>query len=74
MYDDIYNSMVKAGVATATPEERMYNQSGILVFNKDTNFSCPTKYKLTIPGNVIFVDETGFCTALYTMGTLDPYG
>jgi hypothetical protein len=68
MYDGVYKSMVKAGVAVETAEEVMYDNRGNQVFEKEKMFGRPTKFKLTKPQNVIFVDETGCNTNQKTDG------
>jgi hypothetical protein len=60
MYDGVYKSMVKAGVAIETPDEaRMYDKNGDRVVDEAYMYGRPTKFKLIKPENVIFVDETG---------------
>jgi hypothetical protein len=59
MYEGIKNSMVKAGVAIATPEERMYDIFENRALTKDGMVGCPIKFQLKKPGNVFFVMWTG---------------
>ncbi len=47
MYENVYNTMVEAGVAEEVSEEIKY-ETGL-----------PSKFKLTRPEYVVFVDETG---------------
>ena len=47
MYENVYKTMVEAGVAEEL-EEAIQLDAGL-----------PTKYKLTVPDHVLFVDETG---------------
>jgi hypothetical protein len=68
MYDGVYHSMVKAGVAIQTPEERMYDQNGVRVFDKSDMYGRPTKFQMIKPQNVVFVDETGCNTNQKTDG------
>jgi hypothetical protein len=49
MYYGIYKSLVKAGVAIITPEDRMYNKSGNCVLNEDKMFGFPAKQKIIKP-------------------------
>jgi hypothetical protein len=59
MYDSVYESMVEAGVAIRLDEEAMYDREGNLVDSKERMYGRPTKYHITRPENVLFVDETG---------------
>jgi hypothetical protein len=47
MYDNVYNTMVKAGVAEEVSEEIQY-ETGL-----------PSKFKLTRPEYIVFVDDSG---------------
>ena len=59
MYDNIYKEMVKSGVAVLLDEEIMYDENGLETDDIEKMFGRPTRYKLTKPEMVIFVDETG---------------
>ena len=47
MYENVYERMVEAGIAEKEDEEIVY-EAGL-----------PSKYKLTLPEYLLFVDETG---------------
>jgi hypothetical protein len=59
MYDDVYDRMVEAGVATKLDEEVMLDKEGNIVTNEEEMFGRPTEYIVTKPEQILFVDETG---------------
>jgi hypothetical protein len=59
MYDGAYEGMVEAGVAVKLEEEVMYDKFGEITTDKSKRYGRPTKYKLTHPEEILFVDETG---------------
>jgi hypothetical protein len=63
MYDDIYEQMVKAGVAEMLPEPTWVNVHGDEVC-EDDSFGRKVTYKLTHPSYIVFVDEVGSNTSM----------
>lgn len=59
MYDEVYEMMVKAGVAEELPEEVMMDINGNIVESEDEMYGRKTKYRITKPEQILFVDETG---------------
>jgi hypothetical protein len=59
MYNDVYKRMVEAGVAKRLDEEVMLDKEGNIVTNKEEMFGHPTRYIVTKPKRILFVDETG---------------
>lgn len=59
MYIAVYEKMVEAKVAIKLEEEIMLDADGKEVFTKEEMVGRPTKYILTHPDQVLFVDETG---------------
>jgi hypothetical protein len=59
MYNDVYERMVKAGVAKRLDEEVMLDKEGNIVTNKAEMFGRPTSYVVTKPKQILLVDETG---------------
>jgi hypothetical protein len=59
MYNAVYDVMVRAGVATVSEEEKMFDSKGDVVFDMTLQYGRPTKYELIHPEMVVFVDETG---------------
>jgi hypothetical protein len=49
MYDGVYWSMVKAGVAVETSEERLYDKNGERVLDENLMYGRPTKFKVIKP-------------------------
>jgi Tc5 transposase DNA-binding domain len=60
MYNAVYHEMVVSGIAKETEEEViMYDVSGAVTTDKTKMYGRPTKYELTHPEELLFVDETG---------------
>jgi hypothetical protein len=60
MYDEKYKTMVWAGVAEEVPEAVFQDRKGNTVLEHNpTRYDRKTKFKLTHPERVIFVDEVG---------------
>ncbi len=59
MYENVYKTMVEAGVAEELSEE-IQHKAGL-----------PSKYRLTRPEYVLFVDETGCNTNQLNDGRVD---
>jgi hypothetical protein len=59
MYNAVYDEMVHAGIAEKVMEDVMYDVSGNITNDKTKMYGRPTKYILTRPEELLFVDETG---------------
>ena len=60
MYDRVYEAMVDAKVAEyCEDKDFMYDIDGNLVTDKESMYGRSTKYRITNPENILFVDETG---------------
>ena len=59
MYDSIYARMVEAGVATKYDNLLMFDKEGNEVDDENKMYGRKTRYRMTCPDNVVFVDETG---------------
>ena len=59
MYDDVYRGMVKSGIAIELENEVWVNKQGLIVESEEESFGRKTKFILTRPNYLIFVDETG---------------
>jgi hypothetical protein len=59
MYTCVYDAMVDANVAIKHDYEIMYDLNGNKVEESERMFGLPTRYELTHPEYVLFVDETG---------------
>ena len=59
MYDSIYKRMVEAGVATKNDNLLMFDKEGNEVDDENKMYGRKTRYRMTCPDNVVFVDETG---------------
>jgi hypothetical protein len=70
MYEDVYSRMVECGVALKLPDAKWVNKEGTKVQTKDEAWGMPTKYLLSCPDYVIFVDEVGDNTSQKMMGML----
>lgn len=68
MYEAVYTKMVEAKVAEKLESEVMFNKEGKEVENEAEMYGRPTKYRLTNPDNIVFVDETGCNTNQKTDG------
>jgi hypothetical protein len=68
MYDGVYNGMVRAGIPVKLEEEIMYNKIGEVSTNKEEMYGRPTKYKITNPEYLLFVDKTGCNTNMKVDG------
>ena len=68
MYDSVYERMVSAGVAEKLDHEIMFDKNGDEVSDDSKMVGRKTRYRLTKPSNVVFVDETGCNTNQKTDG------
>ena len=59
MYDSVYDKMVAAGVAEKVDHDLMYDKDGNETVEESKMVGRKTRYCLTKPSNVVFVDETG---------------
>jgi hypothetical protein len=59
MYNGVYKAMVKAGIAVQMDEEVMYDENGDITTDKEKMVGRPSKFQLTNPDYLLFVDETG---------------
>ena len=59
MYDSVYDKMVTAGVAEKVDHDLMYDKDGNETSDELKMIGKKTRYRLTNPSNVVFVDETG---------------
>ena len=59
MYTHVYEGMVHAGVAEKLDEEIMMDKEGNEVLDHRLMYGRPTKYKVTHPEKILFVDEAG---------------
>jgi hypothetical protein len=59
MYESVYETMVKAGVATKLPEAVWFDRDGNIVLNEEQAFGEKSKYLLQHPEYCVYVDETG---------------
>jgi hypothetical protein len=57
MYDFIYENIAEKGLAEVWETEKMLDKEGNEVTNKEDMYGRPTKYNLTHPEKLIFVDE-----------------
>ncbi len=70
MYEDIYARMVDSGVATKAPNPVWASKEGMVVETKDEAWGRQTKYLLTRPDYVVFVDEVGDNTSQKNDGNI----
>jgi hypothetical protein len=63
MYSGVYAAMVKSRVAVELEEEVMVRLDGTITTNKDEQARRKTKYILTRPEFIFFVDEVGCNTS-----------
>lgn len=68
MYDSIYSQMVKSNVAKELENEVLLDKEGNIVDNEEDSFGLPSKYIVTAPHYILFVDETGKNTNMKTDG------
>jgi hypothetical protein len=59
MYAFIYEKLAEKGLAEVWETEKMLDKEGNEVTNKEDMYGRPTKYNLTHPEKLIFVDEVG---------------
>jgi hypothetical protein len=59
MYDLIYDKLAEKGLTEVWETEKMLDKEGTEVTNKEDMYGRPTKYNLTHPEKLIFVDELG---------------
>jgi hypothetical protein len=71
MYDDIYKTMVEAGVALEL-HEHVYldKEANTVLEDNPARYGCKTKFKLTHPERVLFVDKVGENTSQKQEGHL----
>ena len=63
MYKEVYNEMVKGGIAVKLPSNVFLNKKGDEVQEEKDSFGLPTRYILQHPDNLLFVDEVGSNTS-----------
>ena len=63
MYDGVYAAMVKSGVAIELPNEVKVTLDGTITDNEAEMYGRKTKYLLTKPEYILFVDEVGCNTS-----------
>jgi hypothetical protein len=68
MYDNVYDTMVDAGVAELLPEPVTYDIYGVETTDPKLMYGCPTKYKMIHPEMILFADECGSNTNQATDG------
>lgn len=68
MYDCVYEKMVEAKVAIKLDTPILYDKEGNEVTDPNMSFGLPSRYKITDPNRIIFVDETGKNTNMKTDG------
>jgi hypothetical protein len=59
IYDVIYENLAEKGLAEKWEEQKMLDKEGNIVMDEEHMYGCPTKYNLTHPEKLIFVDEVG---------------
>jgi hypothetical protein len=59
VYDGVYSGMVSAGIAVEIDQEIMYDKNGEITTDESNIYGRPTKFKLTIPEYLHFVNKTG---------------
>jgi hypothetical protein len=59
MYEEVYEAMVESGVASKFDEEQFLDSEGNIVEKEEDAFGRKTKYLLTRPEYVFFVDDVG---------------
>jgi hypothetical protein len=70
MYDHVYAAMVKSKVAIELEEEVMLRLDGTITENEEESTGRKTKYILTHPELVLFVDEVGSNTSQRSDGNI----
>jgi hypothetical protein len=70
MYDHVYAAMVKSKVAIELEEEVMLRLDGTITENEEESTGRKTKYILTHPELVLFVDEVGSNTSQQSDGNI----
>ncbi len=63
MYNEMYEEMVKAGIAIKQTDEVCLNTDGEMNTNKNTATGLPTRYIMCKPDKLIFVDVVGSNTS-----------
>ena len=63
MYNEVYEEMVKAGIAINQTDKVCLNTDGEMTTNKNTATGLPTRYIMCKPDKLIFVDEVGLNTS-----------
>jgi hypothetical protein len=58
MYDGVYEAMHEAGIAELLPEPVMFDELGIITMDETKKLGRPSRYHLTHPEYLLFVDET----------------
>jgi hypothetical protein len=59
MYEQVYAAMVQSGVAVELDEEKWLNKNNEIVSDEEEACGRKTKYFITRPDYIIFVDEVG---------------
>lgn len=68
MYDSVYSQMVKSNVAKELENEVLLDRNGNVVEEQSNALGLPTKYVVTDPNYILFVDETGKNTNMKSDG------
>ena len=63
MYDGIYHEMACSGIANELATPVFLNKEGEIVETKEESFGLPTKYIISRPDKLLFVDEVGSNTS-----------
>ena len=68
MYNSIYRQMVNSNVAKELSDEVYLDRNGNIVDDEEDSYGLPTKYIVTHPDYILFVDECGKNTNMKTSG------
>jgi len=71
MYKEIYAKMVESRVAIELDKEQWVSKEGIIVHSEEEAFGRKTKYLVTRPEYIVFVDETGDNTSQKNDGNVN---
>jgi hypothetical protein len=63
MYDGIYREMARGGIANELAKAVFLDKQGEIVETKEEAFGLPTKYMISRPDKLVFVDEVGSNTS-----------
>ena len=70
MYQEVYEEMVKEGVATKNTDEEVLITDGGPTTDANTATGLPTRYTMCRPDKLIFVDEVGSNTSITKDGNV----